>query len=105
MSATVTINGKTYVGNSVTIRGTKVIIDGKEQGSTGDQNPVDVNIKGVLEHLECEGSATCQNVQGNVAAGGSVHAEDIGGNVAAGGSVNCGKVGGNISAGGSVIHR
>ena len=105
MSSSVTINGKTYVGNNVTIRGKKVFIDGKEQGSTGDANPVDVIVKGVLEHLDAEGSVTCEEVQGNVSAGGSVECGDVGGIVQAGGSVHCGKVGGMIQAGGSVHHR
>lgn len=118
--ASITINGRSFSGNNVSIVGGRIIIDGVEQ--TGDplSGRVDlIVVTGSIGHLttdasvECEavtgnvtagGSITCTNVGGNVDAGGSVQAGPITGSVDAGGSVRCGPVGGNVEAGGSVRH-
>lgn len=102
----VTINGKTYTGlKSISVRNNTVIIDGKKVDHGKVENGIlEVHVTGVLEHLEADGSVTCENVHGDVQSGGSVHAGDVGGTVQSGGSVHCGRVGGSIMAGGSVSH-
>lgn len=104
MSSTVTINGKTYTGDNVTMRNGKVIIDGKEQEGETLSGVVEVRIKGTLENLECDASVKCGDVTGSVSAGGSVKCGDVGGSVNTGGSLKCGHVGGSVNAGGSVKH-
>ena len=105
MSSTVTVNGKTYRGNSVEIRSDgKVVIDGKVQDDAVE-GVVEVRVvEGRLNNLKTDGAVTCQNVEGNVSAGGSVRSGNVGGNVSSGGSARCGNVGGSVNAGGSVRH-
>jgi hypothetical protein len=103
MSSIITVNGKTYHGNHITMRDGKVIIDGKEQ----DQEVsgiVEIRVKGGLASLDCDASVTCEDVKGDVKSGGSLRCGNVGGNASAGGSLRCGKVKGNVSAGGSVRH-
>ena len=118
---TVTVNGKTYVGNDLQIINGKVLVDGREVDN-GLSGVVEVRVlEGTIGQLKTDASVTCQNVTGNIDAGGSVTVKgDVGGKVDAGGSVNCGDVGqsvdagvsvncgavqGNVDAGGSVIRR
>ena len=118
MSSTITINGKTYHGTSVSVMNGRVVIDGKEVKETAE-NTMHIEVKGDLASLTTDLSVTAQTVHGNVEAGGSVSCDDVGGNVTArgsmncddikgdvhaGGSVNCEDVGGSISAGGSINH-
>ena len=86
---TVTINGKTYQGNNITINNGNVVIDGRQED--GQLNGVvEIRItEGNLDSLTTDASVNCGHVTGTVTAGGSV---------------NCGSVGGNVSAGGSVRH-
>lgn len=103
MSA-VTINGHTYRGNSVTIIGGVVTIDGvRQDGSVRGVVEVRV-VEGVLGELHTDASVFCGEVRGNVRAGGSVNCDSVGGAVNAGGSVNCAAVTGSVNAGGSVRH-
>lgn len=99
----VTINGKTYQGNGVSVVNGVVTIDGK----VVDENAKDyrvLEIKGDVGSVQTDLSVNCDNVKGNVNAGGSVICDSVGGNVDAGGSVNCNDVGGDVKAGGSVIY-
>lgn len=117
----VTINGKTYKGNNVTVINHRIIIDGVEVNDKDaiQNNRLTIKVEGVLDELKTDGdvvaqlvkgtvdaggSVSCDNVEGNVDAGGSVNCGNVGGDVDAGGSVNCGKVGGDVDAGGSVRH-
>lgn len=98
----ITIDGRAFSGNSVTIRNGVVTIDGVQQDGTL-HGVVEVRVvEGVLGRLDCDGSVTCGEVAGNVSAGGSVKADNVKGNVSAGGSITCGEVGGSANAGGSV---
>lgn len=100
----VTINGKTYTGNNVSITNGAVIIDGVKQE---DSVPAMVEIKirdGILQELKTDASVVCGDVFGNVNAGGSVSCADVRGSVMAGGSISCGDVGGSVQAGGSISH-
>lgn len=111
--STITINGKTYVGQNISVVNGKVLIDGKSQDDTlsgvvrievtGDlaslqcDAPVVVtgNVKG---NINCDGPCTCGDVEGDVDADGPVTCGDVKGNVEADGPCTCGKVGGNVKA-------
>lgn len=103
MSSTVQINGVSYTGSNISLRGNRLKIDGKEV-DTEITAIMEVRILGggKIDKLETDASVNCMLVVGSVSAGGSVNCDDVGGNVSAGGSVNCDDVGGNVSAGGSV---
>ena len=102
MGSNITINGVSYSGNNITMRGGKVIIDGVVQDQTV-AGVVEVRVSGgTLASLDCDGSVTCNDVKGNVNAGGSVKSATIYGNANAGGSIKCKDIGGNASAGGSI---
>jgi len=121
---TITINGKTYSGNSIQVSGNAVYIDGKLADEEGDSTTriVKIIVEGDLVSVNAErgsvevrgdvgtfvkagGSVACKNVGGDADAGGSINCGNVSGDVDAGGSVNCGSVGGDIDAGGSVRHR
>ena len=105
MASKVTINGKTYRGNNISIQNGTVYIDGKlADDSAPDENGIlEVQITGDVSLVECDRSVTVNgNVTGNVQAAGSVTCDDVGGSVEAGGSVTCDDVGESVDAGGSV---
>ena len=100
--ARITIDGRTFVGNSIQMRNGVVVVDGVVQDGTL-AGVVEVRVvEGVLGKLECDASVICGDVAGDVSAGGSVKAGHVTGNVDAGGSVVCGNVAGAVDAGGSV---
>ncbi len=100
----ITIDGRTFEGDVVSIIGGEVIVDGVTQDGTLT-GKVSLEIKGTLDNLTTDASVNMTGqIKGNVEAGGSVRCDDVGGNVIAGGSVNCDDVGGKITAGGSVRH-
>jgi hypothetical protein len=101
---TITIDGRTFSGRSVSIINGRLTIDGVVQdGSLSGVVEIKVT-EGVLGELRTDASVSCGAVTGNVSAGGSVNCDGVGGSVTAGGSVNCGTVRGSVSAGGSVRH-
>lgn len=101
----ITINGKTYQGNSVSVINSVVFIDGKRIDDKDlPKTILQIDVTGTLGELKTDASVNCDNVTGNVEAGGSVNCDRVNGNVNAGGSVNCDTVGGSVNAGGSVIH-
>lgn len=98
--STVTINGKTYEGNNISVRNGVVSIDGKPITET---KAMELHIHGNVGELVSDMSVNITGkVLGNVSAKGSVNCDAVGGNVQAGGSVNCDDVGGSVTAGGSV---
>lgn len=100
---TVNINGKIYNGNNITIRNSKITIDGVEQKDDSAKGAVEIRVlEGTIGQLDTDLSVNCNNVANGVNAGGSVNCEDVLGNVSAGGSVNCENVSGTVTAGGSV---
>lgn len=103
--AKITIDGRTFEGDCVSIINGTVVIDGASQGGTlnGD---VRLEIVGTLTNLKTDASVNMTGqIKGDVEAGGSVRCDDVGGNVNCGGSVSCDDVGGDVTAGGSVRHR
>lgn len=116
---TISINGKTYRGNNITMKNGKVIIDGKEQvdGSKSPELYITI-LEGSIDKVKSDSSIeiigniagdadagsslTCGQVGGNVNAGSSVKCDNVVGSVDAGSSVTCGDVGKNVDSGGSV---
>lgn len=114
----ITINGKNYVGNNITIRNNEVFIDGKSVDKNSD-SPV-IKIEGVINNLDCDmnvdvkgevksanikGNLNCDDILGDVQCGGNINCDDVEGNIHAGGNVRCDDVSGNINAGGNIKHR
>lgn len=65
-SGSVTINGETYYGSSVSIVGDKVIVDGKEQ-TTVESKKIDVTVNGNVDSLsDFSGIVVCENITGDV---------------------------------------
>jgi hypothetical protein len=96
---TIIVNGKRFVGNNVTIRDGKVVIDGKPQdGEVSGDVELQV-VEGGSGRAECVAAVTCGEGRGDVAAGASVSRENVAGSIRAGGSVTAGdRAGGAIRA-------
>lgn len=96
------IDGKTYVGNNISIIGNRVYVDGKLADGP-DENIVDITVLCNVDKIVSDESIYIKgNVTGNVEARTSVSCNDIYGNVKAGTSVNCDDVEGDVTAGTSV---
>lgn len=105
--ATVTINGRTFYGDNVTIRGDKIYVDGQlsDVGLSPGQKELDIKVtEGVLGVLDAGGSVVCGEVREYVDAGGSITVNgNVGGGADSGGSISVnGDVTGDVDAGGSV---
>jgi hypothetical protein len=100
----ITVNGKTYVGKSVSVNNGVVIIDGKQVDEDSDVKYKDLVINGNVGEVRCDGSVNANDVEGNISAGGSINCDDVEGNASAGGSIRCDDIGGNAVAGGSIRH-
>jgi len=78
-NSSITINGKSYVGRNVIIRGDKVIVDGVEQSGELEHGPVTVSITGDVE--KCETAAGDITITGNagqvMTVSGDIRANDI----------------------------
>ncbi len=89
-NATITIGGKTYRGNSVSIRNNRVIVDGVEQESYGQdgQHTYEVIVNATnLEKLDTVGPVTVNGNCGKVDTTGSVTVEGDSGSIDTTGSV------------------
>ena len=82
---TVSINGKTYTGNNVTITGDSVYIDGKlHDDSNDDSKTINVVVNGDLDSIEVE---TCNRITVNGdskfinSKNGNIHASNVFGNI------------------------
>jgi|TARA_R110000851_G_scaffold47424_1_gene115033 hypothetical protein len=117
--STITINGKSYVGNNVTVRNNKVIVDGKVWDDK-DTKEINITIDGSVDQLEVDAANQIKvngnvnklrtssgdvEVSGNVEAGITTSSGDVeiggtvGGNVKTmSGDVECGKVSGSVSS-------
>ena len=85
----ITIDGKSFVGNNLSIINGVVSVNGIVQNGKVS-GIVKIVIEGNIDNLKTDATV---EVHGNVQ------------NIDAGGSVQCGSVGGNIDAGGSVITK
>ena len=99
-SGKITVDGKTFTGNNVSIVNGQVIVDGKTQDGSFT-GPITVTVHGDVESLENHsGNVTANNV-GEVSTGsGDVTCADVGGSIRTGsGDVDCNNVTGNIRTG------
>lgn len=99
--SSITINGKTYSGNNISVRNDVVYIDGKiaDQAKAKD-GILEVHVEGTLCNVKSDVSVTVNgNVSGNVESGNYVKCEVVGGNVSAGNYIKCGNVTGSATAG------
>lgn len=110
----ISINGKTYTGNNITINNDKVIIDGVVQDNTSNSSKLEIQILCNVDRIvsensiyvlgdvngdvEAGSSVSCDNIQGDVSAGSSVNCDDIVGSAVAGTSINCDTIKGNAKA-------
>lgn len=111
----VSINGKSYVGNNITITNNQVIIDGVIQdGELNNKGKINVvincnvdkivsdesiNIVGnVSGNIEAKVNVSCFGVNGDVNAGVNVNCDDIKGDAKAGVTINCDDIRGNATA-------
>lgn len=100
---TVTMNGKTYSGNNISIINGVVTIDGKiVEDCDLPENVFKIKIEGSVENIFTDKSVECNMVSGNITAGGSVACDSIKGYVESVGSVNCEDIGGDVNSSGSV---
>lgn len=109
MPATITINGVTYSGESVSVRGGRVIVDGKDVTPEAASR-ITLEVHGDLQSFQadrCDTVAVHGNVGSVSTVSGSVTCGDIGGSVSTvSGSVNCRDVGGKVSTtSGSINQR
>jgi hypothetical protein len=99
-SSSVTVNGKTYRGNSVSISNGRVVVDGVEQDQALTQN-IEIKIDGPVQELE----TACGNVNVTGSVGrvkttsGDVQCGDVGTSVqTTSGDVACKNVGTSVSS-------
>ena len=112
--STITINGQTYTGRSVSIINGEVTIDGVKQSGDKLQGVVKIEVNNGLAGLttdapvvvngdvhgdvHADGPVTCGDVAGNVEADGPVTCGNVTGDVTADGPCTCGNVGGDVEA-------
>lgn len=93
------INGKSYEGRNLTIRGDQVILDGKPQGKAVS-GVVEVRItEGSPVRVQSDAEVRCGDVLGDVQTGMSVTCGRVGGNVRSGMNITCEDVYGSVNAG------
>ena len=80
---TIIINGKRFVGNNITIRNGKVVIDGKAQDGEMKGVVEAQVVEGVFGRAECDASVTYGEVRGGVAVCGSATCKNVGGSIQA----------------------
>ena len=94
----VSIDGKTFSGNNITIINGEVIIDGVTQDGelTGDINVV---VNGNVDRIENSIGTVTANAVGNVSTqSGDVNCDDVSGSVSTmSGDVYCDSISGNVS--------
>ncbi len=115
----ISINGKSFFGNSITINGNKIIVDGKD--ITPNEKTINIVVNGNIDNLEvdscnkleihgdvnklknCSGDVECGDIKGDATSGsGNIKCKgNVGGNVSTGsGNVNCeGSIKGNVKTG------
>ena len=100
----ITINGKSYIGNSIRVTNNEVWIDGIRANPQPlpDNGILRIDLNGSIESLTSDSSVNVVGQVGQVRASGNVQCGDAG-SVYASGNVICRNVSGNVSAGGNVI--
>lgn len=94
----ITINGKSYLGNSITINKNKVIVDGVDV--TPDSKQIYINVENDIDKLDvdyCEKINVAGSVNSIRTTSGNVECGDVTGDIqTTSGDVECGDVGGSI---------
>lgn len=107
-SNSVTIDGRTFTGRSINIKGDKVIVDGVEQ-SGSLVGPIHIDIKGDVESLQAtSGSIDILGSCGSVSTtSGDIHCGPVAGSVTTmSGDVTCSIIGGSVSTmSGDIVGR
>lgn len=96
---TVSINGKTYTGNNISIINNQVFIDGVSQ-EKGLQGILEVRIEGKMETVSCDAALTITGDVGRAKAGNTltIHGNVLG-DAEAGNTLTCKNIGGDARAG------
>ncbi|MDD1966128.1 hypothetical protein NPS29_12435 [Pseudomonas putida] len=106
--SSVTIDGRTFTGRSISINGDKVVVDGVEQSGTL-VGPISVTVNGNAESVETgSGKVEVSGYAGRVKTmSGDVKCGDVRGDVGTmSGDVTCGTVAGNVKTmSGDIIGR
>lgn len=90
LMGTITINGKTYTGNSIIISNNEVYIDGERADSEGKQ--INISVQGDIEKLHVDACSLIK-VAGDVGIASSVSGDiDIQGNVSGNASTTSGDI-------------
>lgn len=106
----ITINGKTYSGNNISISGNKVYIDGKMADNEHDKE-INIIVNGNVESLDVD---NCNKIQitGDCKTAKTTNGDlDIAGNISGdvsttNGNVDCQNVHGNVSTkNGNIKHK
>lgn len=109
VSGSVTINGKSYSGNNITVSNGTVIIDGVVQDGEHLGYNIQIDIIGNVGEIETSsGNVTVSGDVSDVStSSGDVKCGDVTGNInTSSGDVVCGNVGGKIkTSSGDVNHR
>ncbi len=101
--SSVTINGKNFSGNNLTIINGKVILDNVEIHSQSPNN-LTIKIEGDLANLNSDAPVVVEgNVHGYVTVDGPVTCGDIGGNVRVEGPLTCENINGDADVEGPVM--
>jgi hypothetical protein len=106
--STVTIDGRTFSGNSISIVNDRVIIDGVEQDGAL-VGPISITVNGNAESVETvSGSVEVSGSVGRIKTmSGDVECGDVHGDVGTmSGDVTCGAISGNVKTmSGDISHR
>ena len=97
-SSKVVVNGKSYVGNTVSVVNGCVIVDGVQQEGTLPER-IQIQVYGNVDQLETQaGDVTVAGTVGSLTTtAGDVSCDNIGGNVSTtAGDINCGNVSGSV---------
>lgn len=100
VGGSITMNGKTYRGNSVCIRNGVVTIDGKPTEDVSNQVEVSIHIDGNIKELNMSYGTVCVNgtVEQLSTSSGDVICGDVFGSVTtSSGDVKCSNVGCNVT--------
>lgn len=107
----ITVNGKTYKGNSISVLNDRVFIDGKEVDDKGNSKTINIKVEGNIDTLEvdyCDEldiKGNCKNVtskNGNIGIKGDVDGDITSKN----GDIICRNVTGSVETkNGDIYHK
>ena len=94
-----TINGKTYKGNNICIRGNEVIVDGVVQEDTIEEKNIYVTVEGDVESLSVTSGSVITTSATNISTtSGDINCGDVKGSISTiSGDVNCESVTGGVN--------